>query len=98
MVDATECLQPKVNSVAVEFVQIEVIRNDRDAKWTPAPQPNSNQFFSLNVKRAFFTENMGGIKIVLMNAMNICEKHHLIGEHCIQSLKNRNFCYFPQFY
>ena len=42
-----------------------------------------------NVKRVFFTNKMGAEKIVLMNAMifpflNICEKHPLIGENCIQ--------------
>ena len=29
---------------------------------------------------------------------NICEKHPLIGENCIQSLKNMDFAHFHSFY
>ena len=30
--------------------------------------------------------------------LNICEKHPLIGENCIQSLKNMDFAHFHSFY
>ena len=56
-----------------------------------------------NVKGVFFTAKMGAKKNVLMKSMifvflNMCEKHHLIGENCIQSLKNVDFAHFHSFY
>ena len=55
------------------------------------------------VKGLFFTAKMGAKKnsfdeIYDICFLNICEKHPLIGENCIQSLKNMDFAHFHSFY
>ena len=55
----------------LEFVQIEAIRNDRDAKWTPAPQPNSNQFFFFKCEEGVFHRKYGWHK----NCFDECYEH-----------------------
>ena len=53
-------------------------------------------------KNVFFTAKMDAKKIVDeiydICFLNICEKHPLIGENCIQSLKNMDFAHFHSFY
>ena len=56
-----------------------------------------------HVRRVFFTAKMGAKKncfdeIYDICFLNICEKHPLIGENCIQSLKNMDFAHFHSFY
>ena len=55
-----------------------------------------------NVKRVFFTDKMGAKKNCIGECydicfLNICEKHPLVGENCIQSLKKMFYKYLTFF-